>query len=77
MIAFRPIELEDKERVQRYTLTSLRRNCDLSFVNLYGWRFLYRTQIAEMNGFLLFRFYLDDEPVYMMPVGEGDILPVI
>ena len=77
MIAFRPIELEDKERVQRYTLTSLRRNCDLSFVNLYGWRFLYRTQIAEMNGFVLIRFYLDDEPVYMMPVGEGDILPVI
>ena len=47
MIAFRPIELEDKERVQRYTLTSLRRNCDLSFVNLYGWRFLYRTQMPR------------------------------
>lgn len=77
MIQFRPIEVEDRERVQRYTLQSSRRNCDLSFANLYSWRFLYRTQIAEMNGFLLFRFYVDNERAYMMPVGEGDIRPVI
>ena len=73
MIPFRPIELEDKETVQRYTLTSKRRNCDLSFSNLYSWRFLYQTEIAEMDGFLLFRFYADNELAYMMPVGEGDV----
>lgn len=77
MITFRPVELEDKERIQQYTLGSRRRNCDLSFVNLYGWRFLYRTEIAEMAGFLLFRFYLDDELVYMMPVGEGNVHSII
>ncbi len=77
MIDFKPIELEDKDRVQRYTLNSGRRNCDLSFTNLYSWRFLYRTEIAEMGGFLLFRFYVEDEQVYMMPVGTGDIVPVI
>lgn len=31
MIPFKPIELEDKATVQRYTLKSKRRNCDLSF----------------------------------------------
>ena len=77
MIPFKPIELEDKATVQRYTLKSKRRNCDLSFSNLYSWRFLYRTEIAELNGFLLFRFYADDELAYMMPVGEGDIHKVI
>ena len=35
MIAFKPIDLSDKETVQKYTLCSPRRNCDLSFVNLY------------------------------------------
>ena len=31
-----------------------------------------------MNGFLLFRFYVDGQLAYMMPVGEGsDIRPVI
>lgn len=77
MIAFKPIGIEDKETVQRYTFHSQRRNCDLSFTNLYGWRFLYRTEIAEMDGFLLFRFYVEDELAYMMPVGEGDVRPVI
>ena len=56
MIAFKPIDLSDKETVQKYTLCSPRRNCDLSFVNLYSWRFLYQTEIAEMDSFLLFRF---------------------
>lgn len=77
MIAFKPIELEDKAAIQQYTLHHQRRNCDLSFVNLYGWRFLYRTEWAELNGFLLFRFYVDEELAYMMPIGEGDVAPVI
>lgn len=77
MIPFKPIELDDRERVLRYTLPSPRRNCDLSFVNLYSWRFLYQTEVAEQDGFLLFRFYVDGELAYMMPVGEGDVRPVV
>lgn len=77
MIPFKPIELGDKDTVQKYTLHSKRRNCDLSFTNLYSWRFMYRTEIAEMDGFLLFRFYAGEERAYMMPVGTGDIHPVI
>lgn len=34
--------------------------------------FLYRTELAELDGFLLFRFYVDGELAYMMPVGEGN-----
>lgn len=77
MIPFQPINLADKERVQKYTLPARRRNCDLSFANLYSWRFLYRTEIAEQDGFLLFRFYADGQPVYMMPVGAGDVATVV
>ena len=77
MITFRPIELEDKARVQRYTLDSARRNCDLSFVNLYSWRFLYLTQLAEKDGFLLVRFYVDNELAYLMPVGQGDMKAIV
>ena len=51
MITFKPIELDDKDMVQKYTLRSWRRNCDMSFSNLYSWRFLYRTHIAEKKGF--------------------------
>ena len=61
MIAFKPgIDLSDKETVQKYTLCSPRRNCDLSFVNLYSWRFLYQTEIAETDGFYCFVFMQTD-----------------
>ena len=73
MIPFKPIELTDKPTVQKYTLHSKRRNCDLSFSNLYSWRFMYHTEIAEQYGFLMFRFYAGEERAYMMPVGDGDI----
>lgn len=73
MIEFKDITLEDKERVQRYTLPSPRKNCDLSFSNLCSWSFYYETQIAELDGFLLFRYYDQGILSYMFPVGEGDI----
>ena len=77
MIDFNPIKLEDRQRVQKYTLVSSRRNCDLSFSNLYSWRFLYHTELAEADGFLLFRFRVDGALAYMMPVGQGNVRPVI
>lgn len=78
MIEFRPLELADKELVQRYTLGSRRQNCDLSFANLYSWRFYYHTQIAEWRNFLLFRFLVNENQLaYMMPLGEGPLKPVV
>lgn len=74
---FRPLEISDKALVQRYTLQSARRNCELSFANLYSWRFLYHTCIAETDGFLLVRFHAEGRLAYLMPVGEGDVRPVI
>jgi len=35
MIEFKDITLADKELIQSFTLNSQRRNCDLSFANLY------------------------------------------
>jgi hypothetical protein len=77
MITFQPINLAHREMILRYTLGSERRNCDLSFANLMSWRFLYLTEVAELDGFLLFRFYVDGQLMYMMPLGEGPLRPVI
>lgn len=77
MIPFHPITIQDKATVQAYTLTGDRRNCDLSFTNLYSWRFLYHTQVAEMGGFLLIKFQVDGHTAYMMPVGDGDLRTVL
>ena len=63
MIAFKPIDLSDKETVQKYTLCSPRRNCDLSFVNLYSWRFLYQTEIAETDFYCFVFMQTDSWPI--------------
>lgn len=68
MIKFKDITVDDKEIIQSFTLWGERQNCDLSFSNLMSWRFLYNTQYAIVNDYLVFRFYTDRHLAYMMPV---------
>lgn len=77
MIAFKDIELKDKALITSFTLHSKRRNCDLSFSNLCSWRFLYNTQFAVLDGYLLLKFWAEGELVYMMPIGEGNLNKVL
>lgn len=79
LIPFKPITLEDKEVITSYTLQSSYMNCDFSFANMCSWRFLYKSEYAIIDDFLLIRFWLEDQdrPVYMCPVGKADLtLPV-
>lgn len=68
MIKFKDITLDDKELIQSFTLWGERQNCDLSFSNLISWRFLYNTQFAIVDDYLVFRFYMGHHLAYMMPV---------
>ena len=68
MIKFHDVKTTDRELIQSYTLCGDRMNCDLSFANIISWRFLYNTQIAEVDGFLVFRFYTGHHLAYMAPV---------
>lgn len=77
MIEFKDITLADKELIQSFTLDSHRFNCDLSFANLCSWAFLYQTTYAVLDGYLLLRFYAGEELAYMMPVGKGDVKPML
>ncbi|MDR2859573.1 MAG: DUF2156 domain-containing protein [Mediterranea sp.] len=73
MITFKDITLPDKDIITSYTLTNTYRNCDFSFSNLCCWRFLYHTKFAIMDGFLVFKFWLKNRPVYMQPIGNGNL----
>ena len=77
MIKFKDITLEDKEAITSITMNSERKNCDLSFSNLCSWRFMYDTKFAIVDGFLLFKFYMNNQLAYMMPVGEGDLKKIL
>ena len=77
MIPFRPLTVQDKLLVERYVFPSEMRICDLGFVNLISWQFLYDTEIAVYKDFLLFRFYTDGHLAYLFPVGNGNYKEVV
>ena len=73
MIPFKDVTLADRDTITSFTMKSDRRNCDLSFSNLCSWRFLYDTQFAVVDNFLVFKFWAGEQLAYMMPVGTGDL----
>lgn len=75
MIKFKDITVEDKDLIQSFTLYGERQNCDLSFANLISWRFLYNTQYAVVDDYLVFRFHADRHLAYMMPVARPKLQP--
>lgn len=79
MIEFKPVRLEDRAVIERYTMQSGICNCDLAFANMYCWQQVYHSAWAEIDGFLVIRFRIDggEKIGYMQPVGEGDFAPLI
>lgn len=74
-IPFKPITIEAKETITSFTIPGNYRNCDFSFANMCSWRFLYDSEFAVVDGFLLIRFWIENKTrvAYMMPVGKGDL----
>ncbi len=73
MITFHPLTIDDRLAVQSAVYDTECRNCDLNFMNLVGWRFLYDTEVAVHDGWLLFRFRANGHLAYLPPVGKGDM----
>lgn len=64
---------DDRQLIQSYTLWGERQNCDLSFANLISWKYLYNTQFAIVNDYLVFRFHYNHHLAYMMPVAKPQL----
>ena len=74
MIRFRTLTAQDRALVQSYTFGSDRRGCDISFANLIGWQFLFNTQIAEVEGYLVLRLHFFGDLAYVMPAAKPRLL---
>ena len=44
---FHQLTLPDREAMQAVTLSSGRRNCNYTFANLVGWKFLFGTEVES------------------------------
>lgn len=77
IIPFRPITASDADVLRSFTMESKCMNCDMNVANLCSWQFLYHTEYAVVDGFLLLRFLLDGQMTYMKPLGKGDLRHVL
>ena len=77
IIPFRPITAADADLLRSYTMESKCMNCDMNVANLCSWQFLYHTEWAVVEGFLVLRFVSDGHVTYMKPIGKGDLRPVL
>jgi len=81
MMTFKPIQIEDKETIIAFTYPNNLQNCDYAFANMCSWRFLYNSEYAIHDRFLIIRFYIQEKErkhlVYMFPVGDGDLRQTI
>lgn len=77
MIAFTPLTISHAATLRTYTMQSSCMNCDMNVANLCSWQFLYHTEYAIKEGFLLLRFLINGQITYMMPIGKGDLRHVL
>lgn len=73
MLQFRPIELADRELVNRYLREKDFPGDQYSFGNLFIWRKSYCAELCEEDGFLYIRSGKPGNYQFMCPMGKGDL----
>lgn len=75
MLPFRTITIEDKPEVDRLTSSIPSLLCEHCFVDLFIWWDHYNTEICFQDGFLFVRCvsFPDKQPLYLAPIGQGDL----
>ncbi len=75
MINFKPIELEDKDVIDKYLATEQNMGCEMCFSNLYIWRKAYNMSYAIIDDCLVLMSKDGENPAGLrFPVGTGDKL---
>lgn len=77
IIPFKPITAANADLLRSYTMEGKCMNCDMNVANLCSWQFLYHTEYAVVEGFLVLRFVSDGHVTYMKPMGKGDLRHVL
>ena len=76
-LAFHPLTLIDREVMQAVTLPSGRRNCNYTFANLVGWKFLFGTEVCVLENAVVLRYTFDGQRAYMVCTSEALSLELI
>lgn len=77
MSTFKPISLSVAADIRPFVQHITFPDATLSFSNLFSWGVAMHYEYTVYGGYLLIRYNVDDKLHYLMPVGKGDIEPVI
>lgn len=78
MLAFKSLELSDRDTINPYLLKQNYRASDLCFTNLYCWGEKFETQYAVDGQWLYIRFKDNNgRNSYLKPIGTGDLRDAI
>ena len=73
MVGFKEVELSDRDWVDHLLRLSDFRGAEYCFTNLFIWKHVYHTRIAQWNHFLLIRVGSAAHPTDIFPAGAGDV----
>ena len=76
-MTFHPLTLLDREAMQAVTLHSGRRNCNYTFANLVGWKFLFGTEVCVLENAVVLRYTFNGQRAYMVCTSEELSLELI
>ena len=76
-MTFHPLTLTDREAMQAVTLPSGRRNCNYTFANLVGWKFLFGTEVCVLENAVVLRYTFEGQRAYMVCTAEDLSLELI
>ena len=76
-MTFHPLTLFDREAMQAVMLHSGRRNCNYTFANLVGWKFLFGTEVCVLENAVVLRYTFDGQRAYMVCTSEALSLELI
>lgn len=77
MIDFKEVELEDRDWVTQCLKASDYQGCEYVFSSTFIWKDIYRSKIANVEGFFCVKFRSGENYKYNLPAGKGDLKHVI
>ncbi|MCC8073538.1 MAG: phosphatidylglycerol lysyltransferase domain-containing protein [Clostridiales bacterium] len=77
MLCFKTPEIEDKIWIDECLKSVHSYNCEYTFGNIFLWKAAYRTAVCHYKDFMLCRWGKDDDVMYSVPIGKGDIKDAI
>ena len=76
-LTFHSLTLCDREAMQAVTLPVGRRNCNYTFTNLVGWKFLFGTEVCVLENEVVLRYTFNGKRAYMVCTSEALSLKLI